>query len=290
MKTERTVWKQVVSKLMPHRGTTQQDMLTKTKQFQTSTLWPLLVFALFWTIPALACGSFAPRPTPTPTALVPIEPFANPETAQEEDTEAEPVLINTPQPLIPTSTPVPIPTATFTATPQPGTALRAGQPARVTAPAGLNVRTSPSAGGSLVLQLGTGQLVTVLEGPTEAENFTWWRVEDGQGNSGWVADGDNETVWLSPQVGQAQPVNRAPRVGDRVVVTMPNNGQLSVRALPGTDAALLTRVDSGSQLTVLDGPQQAGGFTWYRVRSDSGATEGWAADGDGEDRWLSPLE
>jgi hypothetical protein len=105
-----------------------------------------------------------------------------------------------------------------------------------------------------------------------------------------VADGDNETEWLSPTIGQAQAVNRAPRVGDRVAVTMPASGQLSVRAVPGPDAALLTRVNSGEQLTVLDGPQQAGGFTWYRVRSDSGAVEGWAADGDGEDRWLSPLE
>jgi hypothetical protein len=142
----------------------------------------------------------------------------------------------------------------------------------------------------LVIQLGTGQLVTILEGPVSAESFTWWRIDDGRGNVGWAAEGDNETEWLSPQVGEPQPVNRPPQVGDRVVVTMPNNGQLSVRAVPGADAALLTRVNSSQQLTVLDGPEQAGGFTWYRVRSDSGQVEGWAAAGDGEDRWLSPLE
>ncbi len=253
-------------------------------------LGTLMLLSLLWLVPTLACGSFAPRPTPTATPLVAAEPFVTTETtgAGSSGTQSTPAI--TIVPLIPTNTAAAAPTPTFTATPQPGTALQAGQSARVTAPAGLNVRTSPSSSGSLVLQLGTGQLVTIVEGPTEAENFTWWRVDDGQGNVGWVADGDNETVWLSPQVGQAQPVNRAPRVGDRVSVTMPNSGQLSVRAVPGPDAALLNRVNSGEQLTILDGPQQAGGFTWYRVRSDSGSVEGWAADGDGEDRWLSPLE
>ncbi|MEZ4617674.1 MAG: SH3 domain-containing protein [Caldilineaceae bacterium] len=245
---------------------------------------------MLWLVPALACGSFAPRPTPTPTNVVPSEPFATTGTDGGSGGAATPAVVVTAPPLIPTDTPAPLPTPTFTVTPQPGTALQAGQPARVTAPAGLNVRTSASSGASLILQLGTGQLVTVLEGPVSAENFTWWRIDDGQGNVGWVADGDNETEWLSPQVGEAQPVNRAPRVGDRVAVTMPNSGQLSVRAVPGTDAALLSRVDNGTQLTVLDGPQQSGGFTWYRVRTDSGQVEGWAADGDGEDRWLSPLE
>lgn len=264
---------------------------------QLNRRYQFLIFvigSLLWMTPALACGSFAPRPTPTPTLPVPTAPFVDPDNTSRTGTGGEVVetaeTAATPPALIPTNTPAPIPTATFTATPPPGTALQSGAQARVTAPAGLNMRTNPSSGAALVLQLGTGQLVTVLEGPTNAENFTWWRVDDGQGNVGWVADGDNETEWLSPRLGEAQPVNRAPRVGDRVVVTMPNRGQLSVRAVPGTGAALLTRVNTGDQLTVLDGPQQAGGFTWYRVRSDNGTVEGWAAASDGEERWLSPLE
>ena len=46
----------------------------------------------------------------------------------------------------------------------------------------------------------------------------------------------------------------------------------------------------GQQFTVMGGPQEASGYTWYQIRSDDGAVEGWAADGDGTDRWLSPLE
>jgi hypothetical protein len=32
------------------------------------------------------------------------------------------------------------------------------------------------------------------------------------------------------------------------------------------------------------------GFVWYQIRSDDGGIEGWAADGDDNKRWLSPLE
>lgn len=272
----------------------QQEILSNdnldSRKSRHSGRYGFLLLSLLWLIPALACGSFAPRPTPTPTVVTPNEPFAA--TAESGNADASPTtaLVVTPASLIPTSTPEPIPTPTFTVTPVPGTALQAGQQARVTAPAGLNVRSIASSGGTLIIQLGTGQLVTVVEGPTNAENFTWWRIDDGQGNVGWAADGDGETEWLSPQVGEPQPVNRAPQVGDRVVVSMPNNGQLSVRAVPGTGAALLTRVNNGQQLTIFDGPEQAGGFTWYRVRSDNGQVEGWAAAGDGEDRWLRPIE
>jgi uncharacterized protein YgiM (DUF1202 family) len=76
-------------------------------------------------------------------------------------------------------------------------------------------------------------------------------------------------------------------VGDRVVVS---TGQLSVRSTPGTNSPLLARVDPGQQFTVLAGPQSANGLNWYQIRSDNGSIEGWAADGDGTTRWLSPLE
>jgi uncharacterized protein YgiM (DUF1202 family) len=242
----------------------------------------LLAVSLIWLAPTLACGSFAPRPTPTPT-LPPVS------TAAAAAATATPLVnLSTPEPSA-AETPTAAPTATFTATAVPGTALAVGQPARVVAPDGLNMRDQPSSSGELLLLLGANQRVTVVEGPTEAEGFRWWRVDDGGGNVGWVAESDGETEWLSPRMGEAQPVDRAPRVGDRVQVTM-SNGDLSVRVTPGTDAALVTRVAQGQQFTVMGGPQEASGYTWYQIRSDDGSVDGWAADGDGTDRWLSPLE
>ncbi|MEZ4832979.1 MAG: SH3 domain-containing protein [Caldilineaceae bacterium] len=150
------------------------------------------------------------------------------------------------------------------------------------------MRPAPTA---LVLQLGVGQRLSVVEGPISADGFIWWRVDDGQGTTGWAAQGDGADEWLSPVSGNdIVPVNRAPRVGDRVRVTMDAGQQLSVRNTPGTNAAVLTRVNTGQEFTILAGPQSADGFIWYQVRSDDGEIQGWAADGNDTTRWLSPLE
>ncbi|NJN83077.1 MAG: SH3 domain-containing protein [Caldilineaceae bacterium] len=193
-------------------------------------------------------------------------------------------------PTAPEETPTPEVTATFTPTPPPGSVLAVGQPARVTAPAGLNLRDNATSSGRLILQLGTGVLVNIVEGPVSAEDFTWWKLDDRQGNIGWAADGDGETEWLSPQLGDPQPVNRSPRVGDRISVTTDPGQQLSIRAIPGTDGPLVTRANPGQEFTVLAGPQTANGFVWYQIRSDDGGVEGWAAEGDANKRWLSPFE
>jgi hypothetical protein len=246
----------------------------------------LVALSLIWLMPILACGSFQERPTPTPPPVVERQPAA--------DAPAfAPAPIDTPASVVeptPTFTPdTPEPTPTITPTPVPGTTLAVGQPARVVSGGGLNLRETPSTGATLVTRLGTGQRVTVTEGPVSADDYVWWRVDDGQGNVGWAAQGDESGEWLSPQTGQVQAVNRAPRVGDRVRVTM-DGGQLSVRATPGTNAALVTRASSGEEFTVLAGPQSANGFIWYQIRSDDGRFQGWAADGNQTTRWLSPLE
>ncbi|MEM7131117.1 MAG: SH3 domain-containing protein [Chloroflexota bacterium] len=217
---------------------------------------------------------------------------ANSESSDDETSSTGGVTETTPLPEVPTATPEPLPTPTFTTTPVPGTALIVGQPARIVAPNGLNMRQSATASSQLVLQLGTGQLVDITAGPSSADGYVWWQVVDQQGNQGWVAEGDSETVWLSPSVGAPQAVSRPPQVGDRVRVTMESGLQLTLRALPGTDGPLVTRVNPGTEFTVLNGPQRANGFSWYQIRSDNGTILGWAAasDAQGQDRWLSPIE
>jgi uncharacterized protein YgiM (DUF1202 family) len=243
------------------------------------------VLSLIWILPLLACGSFQPRPTPSPTPGI-IEP----EVVEVGGAAVAPT--DTPSIIIePTATSSPEPTPTFTPTPEPGTALQVGQPARVIAPGGLNLRDNPSSGANLLTQLGVGQRVSVTEGPVAADGYIWWKLDDGQGSIGWAAEGDGTDEWLTPQVGtEVQPVNRAPNVGDRVRVTMDAGQQLSVRTTPGTNASIVTRVSSGQEFTVLAGPQSANGFIWYQIRSDDGQIQGWAADGNDDTRWLSPLE
>ncbi|GIV71616.1 SH3 domain-containing protein [Caldilinea aerophila] len=245
-------------------------------------LLALFAVALIWGVPTLACGSFAERPvpTPTPTSEAVIQPTGP---------SGGPVVIETPILPVIVETPTPEPTATFTPTPIPGTALMIGQPARVVAPNGVNMRQEPTVSAALVRYLPSRLKVTIVDGPVEADGYRWWKVDDGEGNIGWSVENDGETDLLSPQLGEPEPVDRSPRVGERVRITM-RTGQLSVRETPGTDARLITRVNPGQEFTVMGGPQQASGYIWYQIRSDSGDIEGWVAEGDNTERWVSPLE
>lgn len=256
----------------------------------------LLGLSILWLAPTLACGSFAPRPTPTPSpAATPVDlAVATTETPTPQPT-ALLIVDDTPVPqtggaitdtntatdttgvTIATAAPVPTPAANV---------LGVGNQARVTAPNGLNLRAAATTGGNLIVQLATGQVVTILDGPISADGYTWWRLDDGAGNVGWAVQGDGETEFISPQLGEAQAVDRAPRVGERVVISI----QVSVRSLPSTSADLLTYATQGQEFSVLAGPQSADGYNWYQIRSDDGTIEGWAAEGDGTTRWISPLE
>lgn len=165
-----------------------------------------------------------------------------------------------------------------------------GQPARVSAAQGLNARKTPSVTGDRAGRYEPGASVEILEGPVSAEGYQWWRVGNNE-LSGWVADGDAEggEVWLSPEVGATQPVDRAVQVGDHVVVTVGAGGLLKLRASAGTGAGIEHQVPDASELNVLEGPVEANGYRWWRV-SDGGSVEGWAAEGDSTERWLTPLE
>jgi hypothetical protein len=237
----------------------------------------MLVLALVWIGPILACGSFQPRPTSTPQ---PAPLPAQNTTVREQPSPP------------PTRTAMPPPTATVapTATLVVSTWLTIGEPARISVDGGLNIREQPNTNAPIVTRLAFGKLVVVLGGPTAAEGYVWWKVDDGQGSVGWVAAGQGNVDWITPRIGEAQPVNRTPVIGDRVVVTL--NGELTVRALPGTGAAsvLVALVGTNRQFTVVAGPQSVDGYIWFQIRSDDGQLEGWAADGERGERWLSPLE
>ena len=238
----------------------------------------LLAMALLWVGPILACGSFQPRPTPTREIPVSAPDVETPVPDQPPPTAAPTA---TPSP---TETPVPPPTPTIVVR----NPLTIGEPARITVVGGLNVREQPTVTSPAVTLLAQGKRITVLEGPVSSDGYIWWKVDDNQGTVGWVAGGQGLEDWISPQVGDARPVDRPPAIGDQVIVTL--NGELTVRALPGVSGSVVARARTNETFTVVAGPQAADGYFWYQIRSDDGQVEGWAADGTEGERWLSPLE
>jgi len=73
------------------------------------------------------------------------------------------------------------------------------------------------------------------------------------------------------------------RIGSRVQVTGTGGKALRARSGPGTSYDIVARFDEGVQLLILEGPVEADGYTWWKVRRDQ--EEGWCAG-----QWLAPIE
>ena len=65
-------------------------------------------------------------------------------------------------------------------------------------------------------------------------------------------------------------------VGAKVEVAGTGVSQLRVRQLPGTDSLTVKIVPDGTRFVVVGGPEQVGGYTWWKVDDQSG-TVGWVA-------------
>jgi len=87
----------------------------------------------------------------------------------------------------PTGTVV-LPGVTPVDTPGPG-GIRPGALVVVqgTQGAGLNLREQPTTYAKVVGKAREGTVLTVLEGPTEADNYVWWKVRAPDGAEGWGA-------------------------------------------------------------------------------------------------------
>lgn len=99
--------------------------------------------------------------------------------------------------LLPTPTPMPQPTPT--ATPIP--VLAVGGKAVVTTTDGdaLNMREGAGRSFEIVAKLLDGTPVTLLEGPQEADGFTWWKVQTPDGIEGWVVEAAEDEQTLTPE-------------------------------------------------------------------------------------------
>jgi hypothetical protein len=99
---------------------------------------------------------------------------------------------------VPTRTPI---FATPTAEPTAATpTLHPGGAATIanTQGAVLRGREQPGVQGRVTASFREGQQVKIIEGPVDADGFTWWRLE-GEAGVGWSAQQSKEgAVWLQP--------------------------------------------------------------------------------------------
>jgi hypothetical protein len=62
----------------------------------------------------------------------------------------------------------------------------------------LRGRKQPNLKAAAIAAFKAGERVRILEGPVEADGFTWWKIE-GKSGTGWSAQKSKEgVVWLQP--------------------------------------------------------------------------------------------
>ena len=102
---------------------------------------------------------------------------------------------------LPTRTPI---FATPTAGPTAVPALHVGGSATIVNTQGsvLRGRTEPGVKSTVTATFREGSRVGIVEGPIEADGFTWWKIQDSSG-AGWSAQQSKEgVVWLQPVADQ----------------------------------------------------------------------------------------
>lgn len=145
----------------------------------TAAVAILLCVAAVLVVRALRGGSTTEVPTVLPTfTAVLVAPTAGSAT--------EPAVLSTAE-LSATAT-VELPAAA-TAAPPTYTSIGPGATVVVqgTRGVGLNVRAAPSTNAKIVGSAKEGTELLVLEGPTEADGHTWWKVRLPDGKEGWAA-------------------------------------------------------------------------------------------------------
>lgn len=124
------------------------------------------------------------------------------------------IRLTAPATIVPTATPIiPTPSSIPTFTPSP-TPDRLIAPENITSGfyvqvantdgVGVNLRNGYGRSNELILVLEEGAVGLVLEGPIEADGFTWWRLELEDATQGWVveqflAPASEPDTWRSQQ-------------------------------------------------------------------------------------------
>ena len=152
----------------------------------------------------------------------------------------------------------------------------------VTTTDSLNVRAEPSVEADAVEQIDAGVALTIIGGPEDADDFTWWEIaiDDSEGPvTGWVvndfialpgaaeaapaatAESDGTTE-ATPDAGTPEAVAVDFAEGDIVAI---NDDGVRLRGEASVNAQPIDVFDLGAEFVVTGESTDADDFTWYPV-------------------------
>lgn len=124
----------------------------------------------------------------------------------------------------------------------------------------INIRTEPGVNSPVVTQLVAGESAEVIGGSRQVDSYTWVNVQLGD-SAGWAAKDYLSTEAEGPLAS-----------GTRVRVI---DGELNLRASGSLGAEVVHVLPDASYAEVLAGPEDADGYSWYRISTSRFGT-GWA--------------
>ncbi len=147
---------------------------------------------------------------------------------------------------------------------------------------GVNIRSAPSESAPLVNYYPNPVVLRLDGGPVCADGYNWWQIS-GVGNPGWVIEGTPAQYFLQQAINPNTTNCAAPldtvTVGDRLRTVTGSR----IHRTPDNDSFVITVVQPGVSMDVIDGPRCYGGLNWWQVRApygNSGTTvDGWIAEG-----------
>jgi quercetin dioxygenase-like cupin family protein/uncharacterized protein YgiM (DUF1202 family) len=164
----------------------------------------------------------------------------------------------------------------------------------------VNLREEPTTSADVAEQLGIGVELTIIGGPEEADDFTWWQVQLAADDTvtGWVAEdlislpdapAEEETPDATEEPAAEEEGTPAAvtdaqfQAGDIVATTEEN---VRIREEPTTDGEPVDVFSIGTEFEITGDPVEADDFVWYPVTQvDNSSISGWIVED-----FLEPVE
>ena len=143
---------------------------------------------------------------------------------------------------------------------QDSASFTAGQSVLVTADE-LNVRADASTDADIVTTLQNGTLASIVDGPVNGGDYTWYEISYDDFD-GWVAADYLVDAASAPSLTS----------GETVIV---NTDALNLRSAAGSESEVVDILDGSTEGQVVSGPETADDMAWYEVDFDG--VQGWVS-------------
>jgi WD40 repeat protein len=152
------------------------------------------------------------------------------------------------------------------------------------------VRAGPGTDYDVVREIPGGGYLLLVDGPVEADGYTWWNVERRARDyySGWMVEAIPTVQILRPPVNIAGPyfsigVGSSTQASTYLTIDMIasvntlNGETLNMRAGAGTSYDVVMELENTWLVHIVDGPVEADGFIWWEVELQGGE-RGWVVE------------